>query len=95
MGQLAIEQRQDEAIELRRFGDAAMQQRVVVHRVGLVEARQVAGEAIELERERRIKEADYVPNYDMVEGLYETAYRGKKLLTYRGSKNYFRSYDFS
>ena len=52
-------------------------------------------EAMETDRERRIKEGDFVPNYNMVEGLYEKAYKGKGLLIYKGSKGYYRTYDFS
>ena len=52
-------------------------------------------EAMELARETRIKEGDFTPDFDMVEGLYETAYKGKGLLIYKGSKGYYREYDFS
>jgi len=52
-------------------------------------------EAMEIDRERRIKDADFEPNYNIVDGLYNTAYKGKGLLIYKGSKGYYRSYDFS
>lgn len=52
-------------------------------------------EAMELERETRIKEGDYTPNFDMVAGLYDKAYKGKGLLIYTGSKGYYRNYTFS
>ena len=52
-------------------------------------------EAIETLRERRIKEGDFVPNFDMIEGMYNAAYKEKDLLVYTGSKGFYRSYKFS
>ena len=52
-------------------------------------------EAMEMARETRIKEGDFTPDFNMVSGLYETAYKGKGLLIYKGSKGYYREYDFS
>jgi hydroxymethylglutaryl-CoA synthase len=52
-------------------------------------------EAMETDRERRIKDADFDPNFNIVSGLYDTAYKGKGLLIYKGSKGYYRTYDFS
>jgi len=52
-------------------------------------------EAMEADRERRIKEGDFEPNYNMVPGLYDAAYKGKGLLIYKGSKGYYRTYGFS
>lgn len=52
-------------------------------------------EAMELARETRIKSQDFTPDYYMVDGLFEKAYIGKGLLIYTGTKDYYRSYDFS
>jgi hydroxymethylglutaryl-CoA synthase len=52
-------------------------------------------EAMENDRERRIKEGDFTPNFDMVPGLYDAAFKGKGLLVYTGSKGYYRNYKFS
>ncbi len=52
-------------------------------------------EAMENDRERRIKEGDFDPNFNSVPTLYDTTYKGKGLLVYKGSKGYYRSYDFS
>jgi 3-hydroxy-3-methylglutaryl CoA synthase len=52
-------------------------------------------EAMEMARETRIKEGDFTPDFDMVEGLYENAYEGKGLLIYKGSKGYYREYGLS
>jgi 3-hydroxy-3-methylglutaryl CoA synthase len=52
-------------------------------------------EAMETDRERRIKEGDFTPNFDMVPGLYDAAFKGKGLLVYTGSKGYYRNYKFS
>ncbi|HWY11135.1 MAG TPA: hydroxymethylglutaryl-CoA synthase, partial [Bacteroidia bacterium] len=52
-------------------------------------------EAMETDRERRIKDADFDPNFNIVSGLYDSAYKGKGLLIYKGSKGYYRSYDCS
>ena len=52
-------------------------------------------EEMETDRERRIKEGDFDPNFNIVPGLYDEAYKGKGLLIYKGSKGYYRSYDFS
>ena len=52
-------------------------------------------EAMEADREQRIKEGDFEPNYAMVEELYDAAYKGKGLLIYKGSKGYYRTYGFS
>ena len=52
-------------------------------------------EAMETQREQRIKEGDFTPNFDMVQGLYDKAYKGKGLLIYIGSKGFYREYDFS
>lgn len=52
-------------------------------------------EAMETFREQRIKEGDFEPDYNMVPGLYDAAYKGKGLLIYKGSKGYYRTYDFS
>ncbi|HKC68676.1 MAG TPA: hydroxymethylglutaryl-CoA synthase [Bacteroidia bacterium] len=52
-------------------------------------------EAMENDREKRIKEGDFTPNFDMVPGLYDAAFKGKGLLVYTGSKGYYRNYKFS
>ncbi|MGZ4060315.1 MAG: hydroxymethylglutaryl-CoA synthase, partial [Bacteroidia bacterium] len=52
-------------------------------------------EAMETLREQRIKEGDFEPDYNMVPGLYDSAYKGKGLLIYKGSKGFYRTYDFS
>lgn len=52
-------------------------------------------EAMELAREERIKSREFTPDYTIVEGLYEQAYKGKGLLIYTGTKDYYRSYGFS
>ncbi len=52
-------------------------------------------EEMEIDRERRIKDADFDPDFNSVSGLYDAAYKGKGLLIYKGSKGYYRSYDFS
>ncbi|HTA62673.1 MAG TPA: hydroxymethylglutaryl-CoA synthase [Bacteroidia bacterium] len=52
-------------------------------------------EAMETDRERRIKEGDFTPDFDMVPGLYDAAFKGKGLLVYTGSKGYYRNYKFS
>jgi hydroxymethylglutaryl-CoA synthase len=52
-------------------------------------------EAMELAREERIKSQEFTPDYQMVKGLYDHAYKGKGLLIYKGTKDYYRSYDFS
>ena len=52
-------------------------------------------EAMEADREIRIKEGDFEPNYNMIPGLYDAAYKGKGLLIYKGSKGYYRTYEFS
>jgi len=46
-------------------------------------------------REQRIKEGDFTPDFDMVPGLYDEAYKGKGLLVYTGSKGFYRTYKFS
>jgi hypothetical protein len=50
---------------------------------------------METQRELRIKEGDFTPNFDMVPGLYDKAYKGKGLLVYKGSKGFYREYAFS
>ena len=52
-------------------------------------------EAMENFREQRIKEGDFTPDYNMVAGLYDAAYKGKGLLIYEGSEGYYRKYTFS
>ncbi|MEO8762516.1 MAG: hydroxymethylglutaryl-CoA synthase [Bacteroidia bacterium] len=52
-------------------------------------------EAMENFREQRIKEGDFIPDYNMVPGLYDAAYKGKGLLIYTGSEGYYRNYKFS
>ena len=52
-------------------------------------------EAMEMARETRIKEGDFTPDFNMVAGLYETAYKDKGLLIYKGSKGYYREYGLS
>jgi len=52
-------------------------------------------EAMETDRERRIKEGDFTPDFDMVPDLYDAAFKGKGLLVYTGSKGYYRNYKFS
>jgi hydroxymethylglutaryl-CoA synthase len=52
-------------------------------------------EAMELAREKRIQSEEFTPDYYMVDGLFEKAYVGKGLLIYTGTKDYYRSYDFS
>ena len=52
-------------------------------------------EAMENFREQRIKEGDFTPDYNMVPGLYDVAYKGKGLLIYEGSEGYYRKYKFS
>ena len=52
-------------------------------------------EAMELAREERIKSREFTPDHTVVEGLYDKAYKGKGLLVYTGTKDYYRSYAFS
>ena len=52
-------------------------------------------EAMELAREERIKSIDFIPDFNMVEGLFDKAYKGKGLLIFKGTKDYYRSYEFS
>ncbi len=52
-------------------------------------------EAMENFREQRIKEGDFIPDYNMIPGLYDAAYKGKGLLIYTGSEGYYRNYKFS
>jgi hydroxymethylglutaryl-CoA synthase len=52
-------------------------------------------EAMEHAREQRIKSSDFQPDFEMVTGLYDQAFKGKGLLVYKGTKDYYRSYDFS
>lgn len=52
-------------------------------------------EAMELAREQRIKEADFKPDFNMVPGLYEAAFKGKGLLVYKGSNGFYRDYEIS
>ncbi|MBS1646211.1 MAG: hydroxymethylglutaryl-CoA synthase family protein [Bacteroidetes bacterium] len=52
-------------------------------------------EVMEAERDKRIQQGDYTPNLALVPNLYETAYQGKGLLVYTGSKGFYRSYKFS
>ncbi len=52
-------------------------------------------EAMENFREQRIKQGDFTPDYTMVPGLYDAAYKGKGLLIYKGSKGFYRTYGFS
>ncbi|MBA3664830.1 MAG: hydroxymethylglutaryl-CoA synthase family protein [Bacteroidetes bacterium] len=52
-------------------------------------------EAMELAREQRIQSKDFTPDYYLIEGLFEKSYAGKGLLIYTGTKDYYRSYDFS
>ena len=52
-------------------------------------------EVMEMAREERIKSKDYKPDYNIIKDLYDKAYKGKGLLIYKGTKDYYRSYDFS
>ena len=52
-------------------------------------------EAMENFREQRIKEGDFTPDYNMIPGLYDKAFKGKGLLIYQGSEGYYRKYTFS
>lgn len=52
-------------------------------------------EAMELQRDIRIQEGDYNPFSDELKSLYDKAFKGKGLLTYTGSKGYYRTYEFS
>ncbi|MEI6020337.1 MAG: hydroxymethylglutaryl-CoA synthase [Bacteroidota bacterium] len=52
-------------------------------------------EAMELAREERIKSKEFTPDYSMVQGLYNAAYKDKGLLVYTGTKEYYRGYKFS
>ena len=52
-------------------------------------------EAMEKQRDIRIQEGDYSPFSEALQGLYDKAYKGKGLLTYTGSKGYYREYSFS
>lgn len=52
-------------------------------------------EEMELAREKRMQSREFTPDHNMVEGLYDAAYKGKGLLIYTGTKDYYRSYDFS
>ncbi len=54
-----------------------------------------AYEAMELAREERIKSKEFTPDYDLVQGLYNEVYKDKGLLVYTGTKEYYRSYNFS
>ncbi len=52
-------------------------------------------EAMEIAREQRIKEGDFKPDFNMVPGLYDKAFKGKGLLVYKGSNGFYRDYEFS
>ncbi len=52
-------------------------------------------EKMEQDREERIKESDFTPDFSGVAGLFEKAYKGKGLLIFTGSKGYYRTYEFS
>ena len=52
-------------------------------------------EAMENAREQRIKEGDFKPDFNMVPGLYDKAFKGKGLLVYKGSNGFYRDYEFS
>ena len=52
-------------------------------------------EAMEKQRDIRIQEGDYNPFSDALQPLYDNAFKGKGLLTYTGSKGYYRTYEFS
>jgi 3-hydroxy-3-methylglutaryl CoA synthase len=52
-------------------------------------------EQMENLREERTKVADFTPDFNMVPGLYESVYSKKGLLVFKGTKGYYRTYDFS
>ena len=41
------------------------------------------------------KSEDFEPDMEIVPGFFESHYKGKGLLTYRGTQNYYRRYEFS
>jgi 3-hydroxy-3-methylglutaryl CoA synthase len=52
-------------------------------------------EAIEKERTSYVDQETYAPSTDGIGGLYDSHYRGKGLLVFRGLQGYFRQYDWS
>jgi 3-hydroxy-3-methylglutaryl CoA synthase len=52
-------------------------------------------EVMEMAREERIRSKDYKPDYQIVKNLFESFYKDKGLLIYTGTKDYYRTYDFS
>jgi 3-hydroxy-3-methylglutaryl CoA synthase len=52
-------------------------------------------EQMETERDIGRQNADFTPDFTIADGLYESRYQGKELLVYKGSKGYYRTYEYS
>jgi len=52
-------------------------------------------EYTETERTLRRQVSDYQPDFNFGDQIFEKAYKGKGLLIFTGTKNYYRSYEFS
>ena len=52
-------------------------------------------EKIENQRVEMSKSADFTPDLNLVEGLYKVQYEGQGKLIFKGSKGYYRNYEFS
>ena len=52
-------------------------------------------EAIETERTATVDSGDFEPALDGLGGWYERYYAGRRLLVFRGMKDYYRRYDWS
>lgn len=52
-------------------------------------------EYLETERTIRRQVADYDPDFTFGDSVYDKAYKGKNLLVFKGSKGYYRTYEFS
>jgi 3-hydroxy-3-methylglutaryl CoA synthase len=79
----------------RRAKEIARAARLPELQAGRFEVSVEAYERIENERERGRQSACFTPDLASVEGLYDARYRGRDLLTYRGSNDFCRRYEFS
>lgn len=52
-------------------------------------------ETLENQRVEMSKSADFIPDPDLVEGLFDTAYRDREKLIFKAIKGYYRTYEFS
>jgi len=52
-------------------------------------------ELLENERDRNRRLSTFKPDFDSIPGLYESKYRGKNLLVFKGATDYYREYEFS